>query len=77
MVRSASVTRYDLTLLFVPLCFLGAGIAAVLLHLEVHLAMGLAAVASGPPLLDSLFLNPPSRSDRGDQGSLPETGPSR
>jgi hypothetical protein len=77
MVRPESITRYDLTLLFVPVCFLGAGIAAVLFHLEVHLALGLAAVASGPPLVDSIFLNPPSRPDRGDRGSLPETGPSR
>ena len=72
MARLEAITRYDLTLLLVPLCFLVTGIAAVLLDLDVHLAMGLGAVASGLPLADSLFVHPPSGLER---SGVAETGP--
>ena len=77
MVRTETVSRYDITLLLVPLCFLGTGVAAVAFDLNVHLALGVAATASSLPIVDSLFFNPPTRYGSRDRNGLTDSGPSR
>ncbi|MFB6109705.1 MAG: hypothetical protein ABEJ60_02370 [Halodesulfurarchaeum sp.] len=60
-------TRYDATILSIPLLFLGAFGLAHLGPLGITADLGVAAVVSGAPITDALFLNPPTAFEEGGE----------
>ena len=63
---SRLTTRYDLTLLAIPLLFvLTFGLAQVA-RLGLTADLGLAALVSSAPIADALFLNPPAGFESGE-----------
>ncbi|WP_435333770.1 hypothetical protein [Haloarchaeobius sp. TZWWS8] len=56
-------SRYDLVLLFIPLAFVTAAVAAVAFSIPVHRAVTVGGGCCLVALADALFVNPPGRGE--------------
>ncbi|WP_276258570.1 hypothetical protein [Haloglomus litoreum] len=57
--RGSGLTRYDLVLLCIPVTFLVAAVASLVLEVPAHTATAAGGLASAFVLADALFRNPP------------------
>jgi hypothetical protein len=57
--RGSGLTRYDIVLLCVPVAFLAAAVASLVLDVPPHAATAAGGLASAFVLADALFRNPP------------------
>jgi hypothetical protein len=57
--RGSGLTRYDIVLLCIPVAFVAAALAGVLLEVPSHATTAAGGLVSAFVLADALFRNPP------------------